>query len=310
MSKSLKNFITVRQFLDQDGHCDVMNSLMIEQKASGDCVSSVSSWLPSPSPAADMRLCFLLHHYRSPIHFGPDVLREAVYFRQRIENFVNLVKRTEDYVCKSETSDLTSTGTVGLSSVKPVAASIGLLHTISECQLNIREAFASDFDTPGAMQCLLKLIQVGTEYASVDIVRQNNVHFPLMPLHKIVLTIRETLELLGVQLVCFGDSKVPDGNESNIEEKILSATQVMDELVTFRANMRKLAVTGLKELKRKSPSGSTIESDAAVGPVLKEMLRSCDSLRDDILPTKFDAHVSDMPNHTSSWIRKPGNVRE
>ena len=72
MSKSLKNFITIREYLE----------------------SGMSS-----EPADDLRIFFLQHKYISSLHFSADRIQQAASFRNKLESFLDrveiLVGRTE-----------------------------------------------------------------------------------------------------------------------------------------------------------------------------------------------------------------------
>jgi cysteinyl-tRNA synthetase len=74
MSKSLKNFITIKEFLHDSKYAN---------------------------PSVDLRIFLLQHKYSSDLHFSEERIHEASHFRQRIEGFLSLVdnlrQNTETY---------------------------------------------------------------------------------------------------------------------------------------------------------------------------------------------------------------------
>lgn len=69
MSKSLKNFITIKDFLNN---------------------ASLSS-----EPATDLRIFFLQHKYDADLHYSADRIREASSLRIKVQNFTSLCSQLD-----------------------------------------------------------------------------------------------------------------------------------------------------------------------------------------------------------------------
>ena len=69
MSKSLKNFIRIKDFLSD---------------------ASLSS-----EPATDLRIFFLQHKYDADLHYSADRIREASALRIKVENFISLCSQVK-----------------------------------------------------------------------------------------------------------------------------------------------------------------------------------------------------------------------
>lgn len=129
MSKSLKNFTSIRDFL-----------------SSGEFGSR---------PATDFRIYCLQHRYSTNLHFGPERIHEAASFRHRVEHFRRLVAalRSADQAAPT-------------SSNKPCDASRQLLALLSTSHTALLAALADDFDTPAALKVVSDLVGSATLYAS------------------------------------------------------------------------------------------------------------------------------------------------
>ena len=126
MSKSLKNFISIR---------DYFNTSTNNNKAS-----------------LNFRIFCLQYKYHSAIHLSDDRLEEANMFRIKIESFYKVI----DTLASSSSSDKS------LRSNKPTIESIKLLSSLSLCKSSIRKALENDFDTPDALKSLSSLIGEGS----------------------------------------------------------------------------------------------------------------------------------------------------
>lgn len=124
MSKSEKNFISVREYLN-------------------------GNWTKNPS--ADLRIFFLQHKYNSTLHFSKERVEEAAIFRRKIETF--LERALDIYDNDSNTNE-----------EKPSLESEKLLCCLEECRQGIRSAFMNDFDTPKALSNILSLVNHSNRY--------------------------------------------------------------------------------------------------------------------------------------------------
>lgn len=125
MSKSLKNFIAIKDFLD------------------------------TPSSADHFRLFCLQFKYRANLHFAPDRVRDAAVVADRIKRFF----RSLDAIGTAQRSDST------FSTVKKCnPVDLALLELLFSTKTNVDAALADDFDTPRALALVLELIARSNEY--------------------------------------------------------------------------------------------------------------------------------------------------
>ena len=125
MSKSLKNFISIRDYFNNN-----------PDKAS-----------------LNFRIFCLQYKYHSALHLTDDRLEEANIFRIKIENFYKVI---DSIVASSSLADNS------FRCNKPTNESISLLNSLRLCKVKIRKAFENDFDTPEALRCLSVLMGEGT----------------------------------------------------------------------------------------------------------------------------------------------------
>ena len=124
MSKSEKNFISVREYLN-------------------------SNWTSNPS--ADLRIFFLQHKYNSTLHFSKERVEEAAVFRRKIETFL---QRTFDMYDNDDNNN----------NEKPSVASEKLLNFLEESHQGIRLAYMNDFDTPQVLSNISSLVNHSNKY--------------------------------------------------------------------------------------------------------------------------------------------------
>jgi hypothetical protein len=149
MSKSLKNFITIKDYF----------------------AASLSS-----QPTADFRVMCLQQRYSSSLHYSPERIDEAVIVRQKLENFYNLAGTAlaaEKCASHSEKETGGEGGGVnryGDSIIRRDTREAKQLRLLlDQAKIGVREALCNDFDTPEALRVLLELASSGGQYASLVI---------------------------------------------------------------------------------------------------------------------------------------------
>ncbi|KAJ3321127.1 hypothetical protein HDV06_004580 [Boothiomyces sp. JEL0866] len=125
MSKSLKNFITIKEALKTNS-------------------------------AAQIRIMFLLHQWNAVLDYSSGSLNEAKTVENSIQNFLATVKAVVQEQ-KFESRESTGKHNFG-------PAEAALLKTLAEKQLGVRAALADSFNTPGAMAEIRALITQGNTY--------------------------------------------------------------------------------------------------------------------------------------------------
>lgn len=160
MSKSLKNFISIREYLN----------------------SGITS-----APEVDLRLFFLQHKYHSTLHYSTDRIHEAAAFRNKVDRFLEQLACCRSVVAKS-----------GSAICKPTATAQALLRDIASCRERVVKALANDFDTPTALLEISELTSRSNTYMQSLLVHAGSL--PIEPLLDAESLIVEVLESFGVRL--------------------------------------------------------------------------------------------------------------
>ena len=131
MSKSLKNFISIREYLD-GGY--------------------------SQYPAEDFRLFCVQHKYHSSLHFSKDRIEQAAVLRERVKGFLHrshavLVKHS----ARNSASRSSQTG-------PPSKVGKELSELCAKTRSKVTAALSNDFDTPTALAHINVLISSGSQY--------------------------------------------------------------------------------------------------------------------------------------------------
>jgi len=250
MAKSLKNFITIRQALEVN-------------------------------TPRQIRFCFLLHKYNSPMDYGDGSLTQAVsidkLFNEYFHNIKALLRR---YGGKG--------GSLGSGHQHKGTREDILYNALETAKTAIRGALLDDFDTPRAISLLLELIKDSNKYVEVD-----EMNLSTIAMTCVAQYITKMLSLFGlvqdayntgIGFGSWGNTTISmtknntttdttsnstiNANESgsgsiNTEQLL---TPFLDVLTKFRETVRIAAITG------DSNTNQTI-------------LQAADLLRDEILPT-------------------------
>jgi len=231
MSKSLKNFITIRQALENN-------------------------------TARQIRTCFLLHKYNSPMDYGDNTMSHAMSIEKIFVEFFHNVKAVlrEGKITNPQRWD---------------ANAREMQSSLDSATNAVDAALSDDFDTPTCMSILADLVK-GTNLYLDKCESAKNIPISLILLNssKYVTKIFKTFGLIpeasGVEI---GFPVGGGGGDS--EEKL---TPVLDALIDFRSSVRDKA-------RAKDVSG-----------VLKE----CDTFRDDALPP-LGIRLEDKTGGKSVW---------
>jgi cysteinyl-tRNA synthetase len=223
MSKSLKNFITIRQLFDQEA------------------VDSALS-----SPADDFRLwCLgLSGSYRGPATYSKDRIDEARVTREKLVKFL---LEGEDWLVKSGDSAVKRWGDEEYALFdSTMTASANCHAALMGCQ----ELKYFDMDGSSYIQNLVELAELGRSYLT----RVNPGEGPTESLHTALNLLRTKLSLVG-----FSDATVKAGraDEENVRSNIRGGEQALaQELVQLRSAIRKNA---LEDIRNDAATPSTRE---------------------------------------------------
>jgi cysteinyl-tRNA synthetase len=213
MSKSLKNFITIQAALEQNS-------------------------------ARQIRMCFLLHKYNSPMDYGDDTMSHAMSIESVFKNFFDniLAVLREGKITDAQRWD-SNARNLQLAIDKAVNA--------------VDDALKDDFDTPTSMSALANLVKATNLYLEgcvaedrkpVSLVVRNAARF----VTKIFKTFGLIPETSGVEI------GFPVGGGDSGE----TLNPVLDALIDFRSSVR----------------------DKARAKDIAGVLEECDTFRDDALP--------------------------
>ena len=128
MSKSLKNFITLREYLSEGGS------------------------------SAEFRVFCLFHHYRKDVHFSSDTISLSKEFLQDVRALdVNAATLLVQQVQQDSRSLKTNSPS---SFVAPRAADVKLIRECARMTREFKCALRNDFDTPKAMRELYEVVKM------------------------------------------------------------------------------------------------------------------------------------------------------
>lgn len=283
MSKSLKNFITIREML----------CIEDDQQTEGTNPATENAW---SSPADDFRLwCLgLSGSYRGPATYSKDRMEEARVIR---EKWVRFLLEGQECLERMESIDTTTTISTSTSSSRLWGdAELQLFHTVTQCSMNCRKALLDDLDGASFVKELTLIAETGLAYVEqINIESNQNKSRPEEPLRFVLDTLRGQLDLVGFaeRTVNVGIDKQQNASSS------ATNTALIDETVAFRATVRSAA---LGAIQRKKKGASTEDLIASA----KETLGLCDELRDNTFPKLgielLDGKVVDKKDRTDDVV--------
>jgi cysteinyl-tRNA synthetase len=277
MSKSLKNFITIRELLE-------------EKEGGSDLDGGSLEWLHSP--ADDFRLwCLgLSGSYRGPATYSKSRLVQARIVREKMVRFLvdgeQWVKRKMS--CSS--SSLT------LSSSTFTAGEFDLMQQSNKCQMTCLKIIFGleknldnhhhdhlEFDGSAYLNALIDLSDAGNKYIAAKSAGTTNMmggESSTVAVQQALGVLRECLAIVG-----FSDKTVragifeTAGSDNHNQEHIYCNSKLVQELVNFRKAVRELALEQVKQRGQGENVAMPHNSDFA-----KHLLTLCDKLRDEDLP--------------------------
>lgn len=241
MSKSLKNFISIREYLE-GGY--------------------------SSHPADDFRLFCLQHKYHSSLHFSKDRIHQAAALREKVRGFLY---RCDEAITSRARGGAGSGGSNG-DGDGAVAEDVGaralpLTKALLSSQRGISKALADDFDTPTALQHVSALMTEASIYLQ-HLDRDSSLSTdPLLLAARQVDSFFLTMGLSFSRAASGGE-----GGEAHAEQASGAGAgpAVMEALVAFRSKVRSQALSGLKK--------SGTDPKDALTAILKECDRQRDEV--------------------------------
>ena len=287
MSKSLKNFISIKDYLNGDF---------------------------SSHPAIDFRIFCLQNNYHSSVHFSQARIDEAGTFRRKIENYLKL---SEAVIISTrlQQNAITKGGAVGLTS-KPTAESVALRSALASCQVSVREALADDFDTPVVLKALSYLVGDAMQYTSLVALsaspgtekersqeNKSGSHHPVEPLVAVGHYLEDLLRKLGVDLArTHSHQDKQDASSHGINSP--TEVAILESLLAFRTKVRSVSLGCMKamnsELKKRDKSSDVDPLVATAKGSIGDVLKACDSARLSV-GTEFSVQIEDVSESVCIW---------
>jgi cysteinyl-tRNA synthetase len=230
MSKSLKNFITIRQYFNDQ---------------------------LSLYPADDFRIFCLQYNYDSNITYSPDRIQEAATIREKITQFLS---RAENI------SDLSSIRNA-YQHINPAISkdrSKELTKQLKDTEHFVREDLANNFNTPMALSKIINLISTANVYVD-HVLNDQTQYLPIEPIASVSRYVMSILSVFGLQFPNQINHKssllTPDHNREDFDK-------LLQILIAERASIRDLAIGKMKEMKS-SPMESSSDLKKLCSDMLK-----------------------------------------
>lgn len=286
MSKSLKNFVTIREILGVSNNNDTnqqrTNSTAEEDADEKNQIQQHHNNNAWSCPSDDFRLwCLgLSGSYRGPATYSPDRIKEARVIRHKWIKFL-----IEGQECLDELRNKKSSSS---SSIKIWGDDdLHLFQQVTQSSMKCHEALVGcynenddgstrgSFDLDGAsfVKELTSIADMGLEYVqdSYNHKKVSSSPRPEEPLRFALETFRRQLDLVGfTRYTVNAGVTTTYGLAQALSEHNTSDAALLDEIAAFRSAIRTTTINGMR-------SKDTMNA-------AKEVLRLCDELRDDILP--------------------------
>ncbi|NXO53169.1 SYCM protein, partial [Aramus guarauna] len=282
MSKSLKNYVTIKDFLKKSSSDQFrMFCLRSRYSSGGDADSSRSSIVGcSWSPTA----C-------SGVEFSDESMDDAKHLLQAISSFF---RDANAYIKGQLVCD-------------PVREDI-LWERLANTKVTVKAAFADDFDTSRAVAAIMDLIHHGNRQLKA-VTKDAGSPRSSVVYGSIISYIEGFFNALGMS---FGERQVALGGGNSA-----MLSNVIDELVRFRTKVRHYALALPEEGAEAVPAEGAVGTKAAkqeekqkrqqLMQERKPLLEACDSLRGDL--AAFGIHIKDRAA-VSTWEILEGGQAE
>ncbi|NXN00407.1 SYCM protein, partial [Sylvia borin] len=277
MSKSLKNYITIKDFLKK---CSSDQFRMF-------CLRGrYSSAIPSKS---DSELLWRLHFTGCrQVEFSEESMEDA---KNRLQAISSFIRDANAYI-------------KGQLVCEPVREDI-LWERLANTKVTVKAAFADDFDTSRAVAAIMDLIHHGNRQLKA-VTKDAGSPRSSVVYGSIISYIEGFFNALGMS---FGEAQVAVGGDKSA---VLSS--VIEELVRFRMKVRHYALA-LPETADAVPGESAAgaeeqqqkEKRKQLMRERKPLLEACDSLRGDL--AAFGIHIKDRAD-VSTWEIVEGGQTE
>jgi cysteinyl-tRNA synthetase len=275
MSKSLKNFITIENYLQ--GKWSLSTSVLTSD---GLHPLYKDPW----TAAADLRIFFLQHKYHSTLYLSDVTLQEAANWRMKLENLLQL---THPQNMATQLADLTNPRPDDVRAQRWTAESTELYDRLIQTKQEIHTALSEDFNTPVVLSHLSKLSTLVETYY---------MHYPLQkkmysidPIPAVRAYVVDMITLFGLIV-----------QESKSPQQVLSSSSPPSHHLFLQSSLVRVSIHGSKSLSSGESGGG--EGGDHEGPLLSPVIDSLVSFRGDVRMKSLAAlkEIKSLKKKTSS----------
>lgn len=184
MSKSLKNYITIENYLH--GNWSLSTTTVTSE-------GKHPLYKDPLTAAADLRIFFLQYKYHTSLYLSDATLTDAMNWRLKIENMLQL---THSINMNNQLGDNSTSSPSRVRTQRMSKESLDLLDKVNTTKQDIYSVLADDFNTPAALNLLTKLSNaIESYYMQYPLQKQEYSIDPIPAARGYVL---EMLELFGL----------------------------------------------------------------------------------------------------------------
>ena len=269
MSKSLKNFVTIREMLN------------ISSKEHTNEESN--EWY---SPADDFRLwCIgLSGSYRGSATYSTDRMDEARVIREKWVRFLIEGERVLESKLDRQNQSTRYWHSIDYELFQAATkSSINCRNALVGSASSSNSNVSFDLDGSKFVKEITMVAEQGMKYLDDSKGTKNS--RPAEPLKFTLSTIRELLSLVGFTALTYNAGLLTSKNHEVVDVNSAKYTSFINEIVAFRSLVRSSAISGIR-----NEAGTSS---------LKEILRLCDELRDEIMPS-LGVEISDRKSNENN----------
>lgn len=281
MSKSLKNFVTIREMLGVVPKTYSVRTASTDDAIASSAIDQGNNVWSSPSDDFRLWVLGLSGSYRGPSTFSEDRMEEARVVREKWVRFLMEGQECLDRWNTAILDDDMYDGGGDRSSRLWGDEEIELFRTVTQCSMNCQRALLDDLDGISFVKELNCIAEAGQTYVHWATANQNkkqrSANPPEEPLRFVLDTFRGQLNLVGFTQrtanvgISARLSSSLDQQELGTSLAPSTNTAILDEAVAFRRAVRTAALGAVRK---------KMDSSDAV----KDILKLCDEMRDGTFP--------------------------
>jgi cysteinyl-tRNA synthetase len=261
MSKSLKNFITIQEFLSGTRSNSSIHS-------GTNCNNAEQQQQSMSTRADDLRIwCLgLSGSYRSTAVYSEERLQEANTVRNKIVRFL---LDGEEWLLRH--ADYIKTDVQYCNHKKWRPKDYTFYTSVNDAIVKSKCAIMNDIDGATYVEQMVQIAELGRLYLKDETTFLG----PTEPICIALKSIRDLLSLVGfTDATCLAGISCSTSTNTSIQSDVVNHRAIINELAKFRSAVRRAAIDDHKKQK-----------DVPVSDNMKKVLELCDDVRDNIFPT-------------------------